>query len=43
MTNLNDFNKRKNGFEFMLASRTIPYQAVQSDYGKYKTIEPSNS
>jgi hypothetical protein len=43
ITNLNDFNKRKNGFEFMLVPRTIPYQAVQSDYGKYKTIEPSNS
>lgn len=36
--NLNTFNKLKNGFVAEAVPRSIPYKAVQSDYGKYKTL-----
>lgn len=37
---LSDFNRLKNGFNFEAVPRTIPYVAVQSDYGKYKQLDP---
>lgn len=40
---LNQFNKDKNGFVAEAIPRQVPYKAVQSDYGKYKQLEPSNS
>jgi hypothetical protein len=40
-SDLRTFNARKNGFEKHLIPRTLPYTAVQSDYGKYRTIEAS--
>lgn len=35
---LNQFNKLKNAFTAEAVPRLIPYTAVQSDYGKYKSV-----